>query len=299
MATLPLGRLFPSGGPVDPDVMIGRRVDVDDLVAMLDEGVHALVAGDRRIGKTTVCRAACAALREERGMRVISVEVPERSTSVDLCQLIIARCLASGPAAGRRLLGAATPLVEKLLSDQGIPLDLSAVSPEPAPVMRRAILELPLQIAAQGGRVVVFFDELQRVAEYDDGDELLHDLSDLYAGQDAAVILVDGSHQRTFDALLGTTNGLGKLVHRRELAPTIARSEWRAGLTRRFEQAGHPIHPEALEQLLDFGTEQPYRTMTAARFAALTARSLGGETDAFCVRDGIATAERQLSDDGQ
>jgi hypothetical protein len=109
MATLPLGRLFPSGGPVDPDVMIGRRVDVDDLVAMLEEGVHALVAGDRRIGKTTVCRAACAALREEHGMGVISVEVPERSTSVDLCQLIIARCLASGPAASRRLLGAATP----------------------------------------------------------------------------------------------------------------------------------------------------------------------------------------------
>lgn len=75
----------------------------------------------------------------------------------------------------------------------------------------------------------MFFDELQRVAEYDDGDELLHDLSD-------------------FDALLGTTDGLGKLVHPRELAPTIARSEWRAGLTRRFQQAGHPIHPEALER---------------------------------------------------
>jgi len=279
-------------------MMIGRAADVRDLVTMLDQGVHVLVAGDRRIGKTTVCGAACAMLRAALGMRVVSVEVPERSNSLDLCQLLIARCLASGPAAGRRLLGAATPLVEKLLADRGIPLDLSSLGPEPAPITRRAILELPLQIAASGDRVVVFFDELQRVADYDDGEEVLHDLTDLYAGQDAAVVLVDGSHQRTFDALLGNTDGLGKLVHRHELAPTIARREWRAGLLQRFEQAGHPVDPQALEELLDFGAEQPYRTMTAARFAVLTAHTLSGDTDAFCVRDGIATAERHLRDDG-
>jgi hypothetical protein len=293
-----LGRLFPSGGPADPDMMIGRRADVDDLVAMLSEGVHALIAGERRIGKTTVCRAVCFTLEQQFAMRVISIEVPERSTSRELCQSLITACLATRPRRGRTLLKAATPLVEQFLADRGIPLDLSSLGSAAPPETRRAVLELPRLIATSGARVVLFFDELQRVADYDDGPELLHDLADLYSGQDAAVVLVDGSHQRTFDALLGTTDGLGKLVHRRELAATIARAEWSGGLTERFRQAGHPIQAPALEELLDFGAEQPYPTMTAARFAALTAHRLGGETDPFCARDGIGAAERQLKDDG-
>lgn len=294
----PLGRLFPSGGPVDLDMIIGRGAEIRQIVTMLNQGVHILVAGDRRIGKTTVCQAACEILRREHAIRIIAIDVPESSNSLDLCQLLVDRCRTSGLAAGRRLLGATTPLVEKLLASHGIPLNLSALRADALPTARRAILGLPLQIAATSGPTVLFFDELQRIANYDDGDEIIHDLRDLYAGQDSVMILVDGSHQRTFDRLLGSTDGLGKLVHRIELSPTIPRREWRTGLTDRFDQAEHPIEREALEALLDFGAEQPYRTMTAARFAALTAQTLGGETDAFCVRDGIDTAKRQLSDDG-
>lgn len=296
MEERPLGRLFPAGGPADPDMMIGRANDVRDLVARIDQGEHALVAGDRRIGKTTVCRAVCAVLRDQHDFRVLFVEVPERSTSIDLCQLLVDRCL--GSETGRRLLGLARPLVEKLLQDEGIPLDLSTLGPEPRPMARRKILELPLRLSAHGPRVVIFFDELQRVAEYDDRDELLHDLTDLYAAQYAAMVLVDGSHQRTIDALLGTTDGLGKLVHRRDLAPTIPREQWRSGLTERFAQAGHPITSDALEQLLDFGSEQPYRTMLTARAAAFTAHDLGGETETFCVQNAITSAQKQLADDG-
>jgi hypothetical protein len=298
MAEPPLGRLFPAGGPADPDMMIGRATDVGDLVSMLRLGAHCLIAGDRRIGKTTVCRSACTTLQRDHGFRVISVEVPERSSSVDLCQLVLSRCLSVGAGTGRKLWGAAKPLVEKALADRGIPLDLSTLGPDPVPATRRRILELPLLIARDEGRVVVFFDELQRVADYDDSDELLRDLTDLYAGQDRAMVLVDGSHQRTLDGLLGTTDGVGKLVTRRDLAPTIPRSQWRTGLAERFAQAEHPIAPDALEHLLDFGAEKPYPTMTAARGAAFTAHALAGETDMFCVNDGIESAKRQLSDDG-
>lgn len=295
MSNLPIGRLFPSGGPADPDMMIGRATEVDDLVAILDEGVHVLIAGDRRIGKTTVCRAAQAKLRDEHDMRVVFVEVPERSSSVDLCQLVVDRCLGAGT--GPRLAKVATPLVQKLLERQGIPLDLSALGPEPVPSARRAVLELPLKMAADG-RVLIVFDELQRAHDYADRDELTADLCDLYAGQQDAVVLVDGSNQRTFETLLGSSDGLGKLVHRRDLAPTIARTVWRNELPGHFEQAGHPIGQAPLDELLDYGAERPYPTMTAARHAALTAHRLGGETDSFCVEDGIKAAEKQLHDDG-
>jgi hypothetical protein len=294
----PIGRLFPAGGPADPDMVIGRANDVADLAATLEEGVHVLVAGDRRIGKTTICRAVAAQLREKHGLQVVFVEAPERSTSIDLCQLLVDRCLAVD-AGGRRLMGMATSLIEKLLADQGIPLDLSSLGPDPVPGTRRAILDLPRRLAAaKGTRILLVFDELQRAAEYADRDELLHDIADLYAGQHDVVVLVDGSHQRTFDALLGTSDGLGKLVHRYELAPTIPRDIWHAGLTDRFLRAGHPIAGDPLEALLDYGNDQPYPTMTAARHSALTAHRLGGETELFCVRDGIEAAERQMEDDG-
>lgn len=298
MTDVPIGRLFPAGGPADPDVMIGREADVDEIATMLREGVHVLLAGDRRIGKTTVCKATCEVLRTADGFRVVHVEVPERTTSVDLCQLIVDRCASVGlERVGGKLFGAARPLIEELLKERGIPLDLSALGPDPVPLTRRRVLELPAALAERAGRLVFFLDELQRVADYEDGDELLHDLTDLYAGQVGAVVLVDGSSARTFERLVGTPDGLGKLVHRRDLAPTIALRTWREGLAERFRQVGHPIEDDALERLLEFGDGRPYPTMTAARHSALTARATGGPTDMFCVGDGIAAAEKQLDDD--
>ena len=297
MNSPPIGRLFPAGGPADLEAMIGRAAEVADYVAFVDGGAHVLVAGDRRIGKTTVCRAACAALRE-RGFLVLSVEVPERSTSIDLSQMIVDCCLAVGAERGLRLFGLARPLVENLLRDQGLPLDLSALQAEAAARTRREALGLPLSLTADGQRVLLFFDELQRIADYDDGTELVHDLVDLYAGQDRAMVLADGSEQRTLDALLGSTVGLGKLVVRRDLSPRIARGEWEAQLPARFATAGHPIEQHALTRLLDYGAERAYPTMAAARHAAFTAHAVGGHTDMFCVQDGIAAAEKQLADDG-
>ena len=298
MTYVPLGRLFPAGGPADPDVMIGRESDVDEIAAMLREGIHVLLAGARRIGKTTVCRATCERLRADEGFRVVRVEVPERTSSADLCQLIVDRCASLGlERVGGRLLRAATPLIEELLRQRGLPLDLSELGPDPAPATRRRVLELPAALAERVGRVVFFLDELQRVAEYEDGDELLHDLTDLYAGQAHATVLVDGSGARTFEALLRTPGGIGKLVHRKDLAPTIAVRTWRAGLAERFQQAGHPIDADALERLVAFGEGRPYPTMAAARHAAFAARATSGATDMFCVEDGIAAAEKQLDDD--
>ena len=45
--------------------MVGRDGDVADLVGRLREFAHVVLSGLRRAGKTSVCGATCAVLRDE------------------------------------------------------------------------------------------------------------------------------------------------------------------------------------------------------------------------------------------
>jgi energy-coupling factor transporter ATP-binding protein EcfA2 len=294
-----IGYLFPAGGPVPRELMIGREAALDELNRRISEGMHTMLTGERRIGKTTVCDAACDLLSEA-GSVVIRIEAPEDVDATALLQLVVDRTRRRDPAAvGRRLFKAAEPLVEGLLREQGIPLDLSQLDRGSPPDAARKILALPLRIAEEEGRRVVFyFDELQRVVDYEGGERLLGDLVDLYSGQAGVVLLVDGSSERALDRMMGRPVGFGKLVGRLALAEEIPAWAWRAQLPERFGEAGLRIEPEALEELVSFGAGRPYTTMAAARYSALNARKLGSPTvGTFEVREGIEEARRHISED--
>jgi AAA ATPase domain len=299
-----IGRLFPAGGPVPADLVIGRTGDIEEIVRRSHEAIHTMLTGPRRIGKTTVCAAVCEQLRQD-GTVVVDIEVPERTDAKDLLQLVVDRCnRISCSAAARGLLRVALPLIEQTLADQGIPLDLGQLAAQPGPLPTRKILALPLALAEERNRLVVLFlDELQRAADYADGAQLLGDLVDLYSGNTKVVVLVDGSDERTLDGMLGAPaladlRSVGKLVDRLTLDPSISADIWRAGLAERFVQAGLELAPDALEKLIAFGEGRPYPTMTAARYAALGARKLGSATvEAFDVQMAIDEARRHLAED--
>lgn len=294
-----IGRLFPAGGPVPPELVIGRKGDIDEIARRLSEAIHTMLAGRRRIGKTTVCSAACERARED-GMVVVEVEVPERPDSTALLQLIIDRCnRISLSESSRRLLRAARPSIEKVLHNAGIPLDLSELGAPPTALPSRAVVALPLMLAKQIGKPVVFFlDELQRAVHYTDGQQVLGDLVDLYSGSTDVVILVDGSDERTMEGMLGEPVQFGKLVDRLSLDPLIALHIWRDSLPDRFRQAGLTLEQDALDALITFGNGRPYVTMSAARYAALNARKLGGASvGRFEADEGVAEARRHIEDD--
>lgn len=169
-------------------------------------------------------------------------------------------------AQGRRLLKAAEPLIE--------------------------ILSLPLKLAEGRERaVVLYFDELQRVVDYDGGEEVLGLLVDIYSGRTDVVCLVDGSDRRAFEGMMGPPVGFGKLIDSFPLARKIPAARWREGLPERFAEAGLEIEGECLDELIEFGAERPYATM-------LIARKIGTDTvGPFELREGIAEAERNLVED--
>lgn len=295
-----IGYLFPAGGPVPRNLVIGREEPITELSRRIEEGIHTMLSGPRRIGKTTVCDAVCGRLSEE-GTTVIKVEVPEGLGAEALLQLIIDRSRAhsSALARGRGRLKAVEPLVEGLLKEQGLPLDLSQLPGDSPPDTKRKILSLPLMMAKQAKAPMVFYlDELQRVVDYQDGDLLLGDFVDLYSGQADVVMLVDGSNEWALERMMGPPVGFGKLVDRLPLVEGIPARIWRESLPDRFRRAKLTVDPDSLATLIDFGAGRPYATMTAARYSALNARKLGsGLVGQFEVREGIAEAERHLSED--
>jgi hypothetical protein len=294
-----IGRLFPLGGPVPRELIIGRRSDIDELTRRMREGMSTMLAAPRRIGKTTVCAAVCEDLKEA-GMLVVEVDVPERPDSRTLLQLIVDVCSRISLEERSRLaFRVARPLIEKLLADQGIPLDLSAPG-QPSPELpARAVLSLPVQLARhRRKRAVVFFDELQRVVDYADGEEVLRDLADIYGASEDAVVLVDGSDERALDGMFGAPTHFGKLVDRLGLDPRIPLTSWRRPLTDRFKRLGLELPDPSREAILEWSDGRPYPTMAACRYTAHSARKTDSTTvGEFDVHMGIDESERHLRDD--
>jgi hypothetical protein len=295
-----LGQLFPAGGRVAPRQMIGREGDVADVVERLREFVHVVLSGPRRAGKTSVCGAACAVLREDYNFLVIEVEVPEQSSAEGVCQLVIDRTARLDlERTSRRLLKAAAPALQSYLGERGIPLDLSQYGAEIPDATRRSVLELPLAIARQHGRkAVLFLDELQRAADYADGVSLVHDLADIYAGNSDVVVLVDGSDERTIEDLMGSPYSLAKLGQRLPLKPTIPRNQWRAPLRERFREAELSISEPSLTRILEFGEERPYDTMVGCLLVSHNARRMQRDAvDDFVLAHGLEEARARLDED--
>jgi AAA+ ATPase superfamily predicted ATPase len=285
---------------VPPDLVIGRRGEIERIGGRLREGMSTMLAGERRIGKTTVCGAVCEELKRD-GALVIEVDVPERPDSRALLQLIIDACSRTSLAdAGRAALRFARPTIEKVVSEAGVPLDLSTLDREAHELPARKVLSLPVELARrERKRALLFLDELQRVVDYSDGEIVLRDLIDIYGASGDAVVLVDGSHERSLDGMFGEPVHFGKLLDRIELDARIPLTSWREPLTERFSRAGLLLEGASREELLNWSEGRPYATMAAARYTAQSARRTGSEVATeFDVRMGIDEAERHLRDDG-
>src|SRR5437763_341536 len=178
MGDTPLRELFPTDMPVAAGEMIGRQDDVAEVAGALAEGVNTIIAGPRRIGKTSVCEAALGRLRR-RGFYVATVDLFDQADAGDLAESLIVATVANRPplrrvlrrarAAGRALADAASvSAIVKAKAELGEEIEfafrpgLAGEDPEHA---LRAALALPQKISRSDGKqIIVFFDEFQEIA---------------------------------------------------------------------------------------------------------------------------------------
>lgn len=84
--------LFPVGGPVDREDLVGREEFIVSLVNRLQEGQSVMLAGPRRIGKTSVAREVLRRLKEK-GAYTAAVDFFRFSGKRDFAYSLINACL--------------------------------------------------------------------------------------------------------------------------------------------------------------------------------------------------------------
>ena len=117
-------------------------------------------------------------------------------------------------------------------------------------------------------------------------------------GDADAVVLIDGSSERTIEQMLGEPHHIAKIAPRIPLPPRIPTSLWRPALEDRFAQLGMTVDPAAMDVLLTWSDGRPYPTVAAAAEAATIARRIGatqlGEAEISAALD---LARRRVDDD--
>lgn len=287
--------LFPTDDPVPASMMIGRRRDVEEITDALVAGTNIVLAGPRRTGKTSVGEAALARAHRA-GLYVATVDLFRRRDAGDLAEGLAAAVLANRgalkrllarvrDAAGTALDAATLTASARVQAELGEAVEfafrpgLAARDPERA---LAAALELPERIAAADGkRMVVFFDEFQDIASpsrpFGDPDRLTKQMRAIFQRSPNVSFLFTGSIEHLMRDLFGPSDrALSQFGAFRALSP-ITTDEWVHGLSARFEQADLPIEKGACALLVELGASHPRATMLIAR-AALTA-ALAAERD--------------------
>lgn len=282
MARLRSRDLFPSDEPLRPPAkLIGRQSDVDELSSQLANGLHRILAAPRRTGKSTVCEATVAALRE-RGFYTVSVSLFRHTNAAALAEALAQETLANrSPLA--RLLERVRSTGSSALSGRSLTMVLRAKSElgdgvemafEPArarhdPVRQLGLaFELPQRIAERDGRrLVVLIDELQQLASgaYGDAEQTLQRLRETIHDSPRVSCLFAGSVEHLMRDMFGNPHrALYQFGGFHQLSP-ITSEEWREGLTERFAQDGCTIDSEALERIVALGERHPRSTMLIAQ----------------------------------
>lgn len=284
MQRLSSAALFPTEQPLAHERMIGREADVQELTTQLAGGVHRIVAAPRRTGKSSVCRAVVAELRE-RGCYTVSVSLFRLADGPALARGLAQETLANRDAlrrltqrargtAGFILRGASLGVMLRVKSELGDAVEMAF---DPLAVARldtaealAAAFSLPQAIAERDDRqLVVFIDELQelagRRAPYGDPDALLAQLRESLHESPRVTCLFAGSIEHLMrDIFTSARRPMAGFGGFHELGP-ITEQEWREGLAARFDDDGCTIDADALGRVIATGDGHPRSTMLIAQ----------------------------------
>lgn len=261
---------FPVGGPVPAEDLVGREADVRRIAARLDEGEHLLIAGPRRIGKTSVILEV---LRRLRRRRAVTAYVDclgatdlrglgERLTAALLASLEgkdgaleDARAIAAGMRPAGRIryehLELAMPVVRETSSQRAF----------------EAALDLPKTIASRtGGRVVVALDEFQAAGRL--GPRVFEVMRARFQAQRGVAYAFLGSEEGILEELFGEK---GRPLYRFAVAYDLAEAgghrfgidpaDWLAYLRRKFAQKRIAIPETEVDRIVDATGGHPQDTM--------------------------------------
>lgn len=282
---VPSGELFPTDEPVAGEALIGRADDVDAIAGSLLGAINVVLAGPRRLGKTSVARAALEVCRRADAYTV-AVDLFKQPDAAQLAESLSAGALANRPKVRQLLARArqapararqvaslsATVRLKQELGD-GVELAFSPSSDERHPdrALRDALELLQRIAAADDKRLVLFLDEFQELASprkpYGDPDSVTRMLRAVMQDSPTVTVLFAGSIEHVMRDLFGPAErALSQFGSFYELPP-IAHDDWAVGIPARLALDRCTIDDDALAGLINLGEGHPRATMLIAQQA--------------------------------
>jgi hypothetical protein len=266
---------------------IGRSVCIAKLEGKLTTPAHQWLIGERRIGKTSVAKAALARLRQ-RGSVTVDIDLSklQLTTTQELAGEMARQGQAAGAgdhAAASRLFGFAKKhkgqakglgdLLQQLgFENEGEALvAVSAVLAEAddgTPGLQRVLGAIALHARATERRAYVLLDEIHLLAAIDQAQEGISRWC--HEAGSPIVFIFAGSEESAAQALRESDQPMAAIGEEFELSE-IAPEDWIPGLRSRFAEAGVKIERSELETILQASGCHPRRTMLVASRVRATA----------------------------
>jgi hypothetical protein len=267
--------------------MIGRASDVDRAALGLLGGGNIVMAGPRRIGKTTVADAALEVCRDD-GAYAAKVDLFDCADAGALAHILalellanrapLRRAISDAVRAGRSVLAALrTSATVRARQDLGeeieVTIDIGRAEAEPTKALDSA-LRLAQRLAERDGRrVVIFLDEFQDIAgnRFGDADMLTRRIRSIFQRSPDVSVLFAGSIEHLMRDLFGPSErALSQFGSFQELTP-ITPEEWAHGVRARLRADRATISDDALARLVELGEGHPRVTMLIAQQSHLQA----------------------------
>ncbi len=260
---------FQYGGVVGPDAFCNREEELRDLRRAAEGGDRLLVYAERRFGKTSLVRRVLSELPEE-DFLPIYIDLWATSDAASFVRHAAKATAEAAATTADKLLTVSKALFRHLvpsltLDESGHPslqfgMHRSAAS-EPE---LEDVLEAPARLAEKHNRrVVVVYDEVQRLAEYGDDttERMLRSHVQLHQG--IAYFFLGSRKHLVRRMFMDQQRPLYQAAGHYPLGP-IRLEHWRPFIRERFEAAGKRVPDACIDALCAKTQGHPYYTQHLA-----------------------------------
>lgn len=266
----PVGPHFPVGGPVAAEDLVGREPYLGSTASRLGDGEHLLIAGPRRIGKTSVILEVLRRLRR-RGAITAYVDCLGATDVRGLADRLASSLLASlegkeGAFEDARAIASGLRPRGRIRYEH-LELVMPIVRESAAHRAFEAGLDLPRAIAQRTGKpVVVALDEFQAAGRL--GARVFDVMRSRFQTQRGVAYAFLGSEEGVLEQLFGEK---GRPLYRFAVAHDLAEAgghrfgidpaDWHAYLARKMKQKRMSIAETEVDRILDATGGHPQDTM--------------------------------------
>jgi len=304
--------LFPTQGAIDEAHQIGRADTIRSLASRaLDHG-DALLLEPRKVGKTSVVRAALEHVRNDHGGIVADVDCTSAgvNSGPTLARALL-RALRDGGGDVSRWLSAREVTIRsgrwrdrlRTTGDAAAQFGVEEAKVV-APVLDLLVVEAPSlddvleEVARLGAEttVVIFLDEIQAITDWGDRADVEQALRRFLRRDGRCVTLIAaGSDRAAAEALFAAGQPL-EWEFEPFNVPDIDALDWHRGIVERFKRADLEISAARIEQILAETGGQPWKTMLVAKKVLRETREAGqGAASVVGVDAAIAEAREHPS----